>query len=95
MSHRRPLKETLSSTLNITPKDPLSWLYVARGYYKLRDYHAVIEACTPALRNERTRKEAQHLLAFGLLHTGQWEIAAGAFLKSINLGNDTDWQVGK
>ncbi|KAI9143375.1 hypothetical protein BKA69DRAFT_1019021, partial [Paraphysoderma sedebokerense] len=72
--------------------DAIGWLYVARGYYKLKDYHAVIEAVTPCLRNERTKKEAQHLLAFGFLHTGQTEAAVGAFLKSVMLGNDTDWQ---
>jgi len=32
------------------------------------------------------------LLAFSFLHTGQTDAAAGAFFKSINLGNDTDWQ---
>jgi hypothetical protein len=31
-------------------------------------------------------------LAFSLLNTGQPEAAAGAYFKSINYGNDTDWQ---
>jgi hypothetical protein len=52
----------------------------------------VIESVAPALRNERTKREAQHLLAFSLLNTGQSEAAAGAFFKSINYGNETDWQ---
>jgi hypothetical protein len=59
----------------------------------------VIETVTPALRNERTKREAQHLLAFSLMNSGQPEAAgiqylilAGAFFKSINYGNDTDWQ---
>lgn len=30
----------------------------------MHDYHAVIEAVTPALRNERTKREAQHLVDF-------------------------------
>jgi hypothetical protein len=72
--------------------DAIGWLYAARGFYKLRDFHAVIEAIGPSLRNERTRKEAQHLLAFSFMHTGQTEAAAGAFFKSIGFGNETDWQ---
>lgn len=44
------------------------------------------------LRNEKTMKEAQHLLAFSLLHTKQFKAAAAAFHKSISLGNHTDWQ---
>jgi Tfp pilus assembly protein PilF len=47
---------------------------------------------TPALRHERTKREAQHLLAFSFLHTGQVETAANAFLKSVHTGNETDWQ---
>lgn len=72
--------------------DALGWLYCARGFYKLGDYHATIEAVTPALRNDRTKKEAQHLLAFSFLHTGQLEAAVGAFFKSVGYGNETDWQ---
>ena len=47
--------------------DALGWLYTARGFYKLGDYHSCIEAITPALRNERTKKEGQHLLGMRLL----------------------------
>ncbi len=72
--------------------DATGWLYAARGYYKVRQYHSVIECVAPALRNERTRREAQHLLAFALMYTGQHEASCGAFLKSIALGNETDWQ---
>ncbi len=72
--------------------DSVGWLYAARGFYKLKKYHLVIECVAPALRNERTKREAQHILAFSLLNTGQNEAAAGAFFKSINFGNDTDWQ---
>lgn len=73
-------------------QDALGWLYAARGYYKLKQYHNVIECVAAALRNERTKKEAQHLLAFSLMNTGQNEAAAAAFFKSISFGNDTDWQ---
>ena len=72
--------------------DAVGWLYAARGFYKLQDYHTVIEAVVPALRHERTKREAQHLLAFSFLHTGQVEAAASAFFKSIHAGNETDWQ---
>ena len=58
----------------------------------MEDYHSVIECVAPTLRNEKTKKEGQHLLAFSFLQTGQSEQAAGAFFKSINYGNDTDWQ---
>jgi hypothetical protein len=44
------------------------------------------------LRNEKTKKEGQHLLAFSLLQTAQFDAAAGAFLRSIQFGNDSDWQ---
>jgi hypothetical protein len=71
---------------------PAGWLYAARGLYKCQDYHYCVEALTPCLRNEKTRKEAQHLLAFSLLHTKQEHDAAVAFQKSIKLGNETDWQ---
>ncbi len=65
---------------------------MARGYFKLKDYHAVIESLPPTLRNERTKKEGQHLLAFALLQTLQKEQAASALLRSITFGNDIDWQ---
>ena len=58
----------------------------------MKDFHSVIEAVIPALRNERTKREAQHLLAFAFLHTGQQEESVGAFFKSIGSGNESDWQ---
>ncbi|KAI8854882.1 hypothetical protein BC829DRAFT_372806 [Chytridium lagenaria] len=92
MDQRKNVREVLIETVGFCPKDAIGWLYAARGYYKLKDYHAVIECVTPALRNDRTKREGQHLLAFSFLHTGQIEAAAGAFFKSISYGNDTDWQ---
>ncbi|KAJ3413120.1 hypothetical protein HDV05_008516 [Chytridiales sp. JEL 0842] len=89
---RKSARESLSETIGFCPKDAIGWLYAARGYYKLKDYHSVIECVTPALRNERTKREAQHLLAFSFLQTNQVEAAAGAFFKSIGCGNDSDWQ---
>ncbi|KAJ1516550.1 hypothetical protein HMI54_009027 [Coelomomyces lativittatus] len=85
-------RDTLLQTVGMVPKDPLAWLYCARGFYKLKQYHQVIECLTPALRHDRTKKEAQHLLAFSFIHTGQAEASLGAFFKSVMLGNDTDWQ---
>ena len=72
--------------------DPIGWLYAARGYYKLGMHHRVIEAVQNCLRNEKTKKEAQHLMAFSLMHTQQPELAATALMKSVQLGNDSDWQ---
>ncbi|KAI8805677.1 hypothetical protein BJ742DRAFT_748559 [Cladochytrium replicatum] len=92
MDQRKPIREQLAQTIGFCPKDAIGWLYAARGFYKLKDFHSVIECVAPALRNERTKREAQHLLAFSFLHTGQAEAAAGAFFRSINSGNDTDWQ---
>jgi hypothetical protein len=71
--------------------DAFGWLYACRGLYQLKEYALVIEGLAHCLRNEKTMKEAQHLLAFSLLHTRQ-KSAAAAFYKSIQLGNDTDWQ---
>ncbi|KAJ3043797.1 hypothetical protein HDV00_004205 [Rhizophlyctis rosea] len=92
MDQRKSVRDTLTQNIGFTPKDAVGWLYAARGYYKMKDYHSVIECVAPALRNERTKREGQHLLAFSFLNTGQTEAAAGAFFKSINYGNDTDWQ---
>lgn len=89
---RKSVREHLLDTVGICPKDAVGWLYAARGFYKLQDYHAVIECVAPTLRNERTKREGQHLLAFSFLQTNQIEAAAGAFFKSIGYGNDTDWQ---
>mmetsp|Transcript_13461 Transcript_13461/g.23135 ORF Transcript_13461/g.23135 Transcript_13461/m.23135 type:complete len:127 (+) Transcript_13461:89-469(+) len=88
----RGVKDLIFEKVGFLPKDAVSWLYVARGLYKLKDYHHVIEAVSFCLRNEKTSKEAQHLLAFSLLNTGQPEQAAAAFLKSVSLGNESDWQ---
>ncbi|TPX41678.1 hypothetical protein SeMB42_g05469 [Synchytrium endobioticum] len=91
-SQRKSVRETLISQIGFCPKDAIGWLYAARGYYKIKDYHSCVECVAPALRSEKTRREAQHLLAFSLMHTSQTEAAAGAFFKSVSLGNDADWQ---
>ncbi|KAJ1533905.1 hypothetical protein HK096_004602, partial [Nowakowskiella sp. JEL0078] len=86
---RRSTRDQLVETIGFCPK---GFIQFTRGFFKLKDYHAVIECVTPALRNERTKREAQHLLSYSFLHTGQTEAASGAFFKSINYGNETDWQ---
>jgi hypothetical protein len=73
--------------------DALGWLYACRGLYQLREFHLVIDGLRHCLRHEKTRKQAQHLLAFSLLHTEQPEAAAAAFAASVKLANDTDWQM--
>ena len=87
------VKEELIKSVGFIPKDAIGWLYAARGYYKLKEYNSVIESVQHCLRDEQTVREGQHLLAFSLLHTGQLELAALEFRKSILLGNETDWQV--
>lgn len=73
--------------------DAFSWLYACRGLYQLKEYALVIDGLSRCLRQEETMKEALHLLAFSLLHTQQNKAAAAAFYKSIQAGNDSDWQV--
>ena len=77
------VKGTLVQRIGFTPSDAVGWLYAARGLYKVKDYHLCIEAVSHCLRHEKTLKEAQHLLGFSLLHTGQTSAAAAAFLKSV------------
>jgi hypothetical protein len=72
--------------------DAFGWLYACRGFYQLGEFHLVIDGIVHCVRNEKTMKEAQHLLAFALLHTRQNRAAVNAFYKSIRLGNETDWQ---
>lgn len=72
--------------------DAFGWLYACRGLYQLKEYSLVVEGLSHCLRHEKTMKEAQHLLAFSLLHTKQNKAAAAAFFKSIKMGNETDWQ---
>eukprot|EP00735_Rhodelphis_limneticus_P007526 TRINITY_DN20089_c0_g1::TRINITY_DN20089_c0_g1_i1::g.15641::m.15641 TRINITY_DN20089_c0_g1::TRINITY_DN20089_c0_g1_i1::g.15641 ORF type:complete len:107 (+),score=0.09,TPR_16/PF13432.1/3.2e+02,TPR_16/PF13432.1/0.0056,Apc3/PF12895.2/0.0071,TPR_14/PF13428.1/4.9e+02,TPR_14/PF13428.1/20,TPR_14/PF13428.1/0.83,TPR_2/PF07719.12/2e+02,TPR_2/PF07719.12/1.8,Fis1_TPR_C/PF14853.1/0.19,TPR_4/PF07721.9/4.8e+02,TPR_4/PF07721.9/1.9 TRINITY_DN20089_c0_g1_i1:145-465(+) len=86
------VRDILLERVGLVPKDALGWLYVARGFYKTKDFHLVIEAVSTCLRNERTAKEAQHLLAFSLMHVGQLDAAAAAFYKSRTMGNQSDWQ---
>eukprot|EP01083_Nonionella_stella_P080077 219845_1 len=78
--------------VGFAPRDAFGWLYACRGLYKLGEYGLVVDGLTHCLRNEKTRKDAQHLLAFSLLKTDRHEAAANAFYKSVELGNQTDWQ---
>ncbi len=61
-------KEILIDRVGFTPKDAIGWLYVARGMYKLNEYALVIEAVSHCLRNEKTIREAQHLLVSALMN---------------------------
>lgn len=56
-------------------------------------FNQTIECLSSSLRNERTKKEAQHLLSFSFLHTNQHEAALSSFHKSVLFGNDSDWQM--
>ena len=92
MSLSADVKQTLVQRIGFCPSDAVGWLYAARGLYKVKDYHLCVEAVSHCLRHEKTLKEAQHLLGFSLLHTGQTSASAAAFLKSVKMGNETDWQ---
>jgi hypothetical protein len=72
---RRSIKDHLRDTVGFCPSDPVGWLYAARGLYKRQDYHSCAEAVSYALRSDKTMREAQHLLAFSLLQTGQVRVA--------------------
>jgi len=86
------VKELLIQRIGFHPNSPVAWLYAARGLYKLEEYHMCIEALTNCLRSKQTLKEAQHLMGFSLLKTGQDSAAASAFMKSVKMGNESDWQ---
>lgn len=86
------MRELLEQRVGFVPKDAYSWLYACRGLYQQKEYQHVVEGLGHCLRNDGTKKQAAHLLAFSLLHTEQHEAAAHAFAKSIELGNETDWQ---
>ena len=58
----------------------------------MKEYHLVVDALSYCLRNSKTQREAQHLLAFSLFHLKQYKAATPAFFKSVKLGNDSDWQ---
>jgi hypothetical protein len=86
------VKEVLVQRIGFHPDGPVAWLFAARGLYKLEEWHLCIEALAHCLRSHKTLKEAQHLLGFCLMHTGQKSAAAAAFLKSVKMANETDWQ---
>ena len=91
-SSSRNVRDYLQRTVGFVPKDAYGWLYACRGLYELKEYSLVVDGISHCLRHEKTYKEAQHLLAFALLHTHQHVQAANAFFKSVKMGNDTDWQ---
>lgn len=87
------VKEVLLARVGFYPTTAVSWLFAARGLFKLGDFHLCIEALSHGcLRSQKTLKEAQHLLGFSLMQTGQTGAAAAAFTRSVKMGNETDWQ---
>eukprot|EP00742_Colponemidia_sp_Colp-10_P003422 GILJ01003643.1.p1 GENE.GILJ01003643.1~~GILJ01003643.1.p1 ORF type:complete len:119 (-),score=18.36 GILJ01003643.1:181-537(-) len=88
----KSVQSALYERVGFIPQEPIGWLYAARGLFKQKEYHFVIEALSHCIRNEKTKKEAQHLLSFCLLHTGQTAAATSAFYRSVKIGNETDWQ---
>jgi hypothetical protein len=92
MASTSGVRDLLMERVGFVPKDAFGWLYACRGLYQQKEYQYVVEGLSHCLRNDRTKKQAAHLLAFSLLHTEQREAAAHAFAKSIDLGNETDWQ---
>ena len=75
---QREVKEIVTERVGFCPKDAVGWLYAARGFYKMKDYNLVIQAVSHCLRSRKTLKEAQHLLGFSLMHTGQTSAAVAA-----------------
>src|SRR4051812_32102875 len=63
------VREFLLSRVGFVPRDAFGWLYACRGLYQLKEYALTIEGLAHCIRHEKTAKEAQHLLAFSLLHT--------------------------
>jgi len=92
MATPESVRSYIQKRVGFLPQDAYGWLYACRGLYQLKEYAFVIEGLSNCLRQEETMKEALHLLAFSLLHTQQNKAAAAAFYKSIQAGNDTDWQ---
>mmetsp|Transcript_4078 Transcript_4078/g.7815 ORF Transcript_4078/g.7815 Transcript_4078/m.7815 type:complete len:106 (+) Transcript_4078:2-319(+) len=86
------VKDVLVRRIGFLPQGPVAWLFAARGLFKLEEWHLCTEALTQCLRSPKTAKEAQHLLGFCLMHTEQKAAAAAAFLKSVKMSNETDWQ---
>jgi len=89
---KRWTTDVLIKRIGFHPAGPVAWLFAARGLYKLEEWHLCVEALTNCLRSQKTLKEAQHLLGFCLMYTGQKSAAASAFLKSVKMGNETDMQ---
>jgi hypothetical protein len=73
------IRDYILKQIGFLPKDAYSWLYACRGLYQQKEYNLVVEGLAHCLRNENTKKEAQHLYAFSLLHTTQYRQAAIAF----------------
>ncbi len=86
------LRSHLLSTVGFLPDSSLAWLYCCRGFYQVGDFSLCLEGLQNCLRAENCAAESQHLMAFCFLHLNQHQAAFQAFQKSVELGNETDWQ---
>eukprot|EP01086_Lenisia_limosa_P015814 TRINITY_DN5308_c0_g1_i2.p1 TRINITY_DN5308_c0_g1~~TRINITY_DN5308_c0_g1_i2.p1 ORF type:complete len:187 (+),score=34.86 TRINITY_DN5308_c0_g1_i2:75-635(+) len=84
--------EDIIGHLGFLPTDPVAYLYAARAYYKMKWWHFAIECLQKCLNAPQTKQEAYHLLGFSLMKSEQYGPAITAFLKSIRLGNEIDFQ---
>jgi hypothetical protein len=89
------LRDHLLRTTGMLPTDPIGWLYVARGCFNSKppQYRYTIEAANQCLKHPNTIVAGQQLLAFALLEIGEKDSSQLAFIKSVRLGNETDWQM--
>ena len=87
------LRDHLLRTTGLVPTDPIGWLYVARGCFNSKQYQYTIEATQYCLKNQETIVQGQQLLSFALLELGEKKQAQLAFIKSVRLGNESDWQM--
>jgi hypothetical protein len=87
------LRDHLLRTTGLVPTDPLGWLFVARGCFNTNQFHHTIEALQSCLKHQETIVQGQQLLGFALFECNEIEKAQLAFIKSVRLGNESDWQM--
>jgi hypothetical protein len=90
------ITDYLLSTVGSLPADSYSWLYSCRGLYELAHYDLCIEGLSlycMRSSNSQILAQAQHLLAHALYQQKQYSAALKAFKQSVEIGNDTDWQM--
>ena len=87
------LHDHLLRTTGLLPSSPLGWLYVARGCFNSKQFRFTIEAAQHCLKNQDTIVQGQQLLSFALYEIGEKDSSQLAFIKSVRLGNESDWQM--